>query len=402
MPKKPARKKIILNLDLNARAAGFDSADIPTEAHHRIAKNYSSPLLLGPPRTEHLLEMVMHMFSEEDAELVQYLKPMRPKTAQQVAIKAGRLTTEVEKVLDHLALKKMVILAYGKQRKYTILPIVPGTFEMALMTPDLSTRNAWHKKFAELFEQLWESGFLTDYPGKHSTAPVRYLPVGAASDTLYSALPAEKMGEVIESFHTFAVGNCQCRLAMTLIDKGCGLPMENCMAFGGAAKTVISRGMMREISRDEAIAIKKNAEEEGLVNFMMNSVMASKIGNVSCSCCGCCCHALRAIKDFNAPGIMTKPRFMPVYDAEKCKPCKKCINICPMDAWTWVDETLVFNKARCIGCGLCVTVCKTGALSLEEVEKAPHNVDSKWGFIQEALPDYIATSLRVWAKRFLA
>ncbi len=402
MPKKKTRKKIVLNLDMNARAAGFDSATHPTAAHRKIAKHYSSPLIMGPPNNELLLEMVTHMFTEEDAELVQYLKPLRPKTALQVAMKARRTEAEVAEILDHLALTKMVILGFSKPRKYTILPIVPGTFEMALMTPDLSTRNAWHKKFAELFEQLWESRYFIDYPGKSKIAPVRYLPVGAVSETLYSAWPSDKFEEVIEPFKTFAVGNCQCRLAMVLVDKGCGHDLENCMAFGGAAKTVISRGMMREISREEAVAIKRKAEEDGMVNFMINSVVSKKIGNASCSCCGCSCHALRAIKDFNSPGVITKPHFNPAYDAEKCKPCKKCVEICPMDAWTYVDKKPVFNKARCIGCGLCVTACKTGALTLVEVEQKPPYVESKWDFVREFLPDYAVTGFRVWAKRFLS
>ena len=29
------------------------------------------------------------------------------------------------------------------------------------------------------------------------------------------------------------------------------------------------------------------------------------------------------------------------------------------------DEKAVFNKARCFGCGLCVTTCPSGALILE-------------------------------------
>jgi Fe-S-cluster-containing hydrogenase component 2 len=36
-----------------------------------------------------------------------------------------------------------------------------------------------------------------------------------------------------------------------------------------------------------------------------------------------------------------------------------------MDAFTQVDEQFALDADRCIGCGLCVTTCPSGALQLE-------------------------------------
>ncbi|TET38357.1 MAG: indolepyruvate ferredoxin oxidoreductase subunit alpha [Planctomycetota bacterium] len=61
-----------------------------------------------------------------------------------------------------------------------------------------------------------------------------------------------------------------------------------------------------------------------------------------------------------------------VHDAEKCEQCLACDSIkCPYLA---IDEskTPVINVALCVGCGMCVQLCKQEALSL--VEREPSKV----------------------------
>jgi Pyruvate/2-oxoacid:ferredoxin oxidoreductase delta subunit len=387
-----------LDFDLGAAMTGFGSATRPTPAHHTIMKHYSSPLLMGPPPSDMLLEIVMHMFTDEEAEFAALLPPLRPRTAAKVAKLAGRPVDEVERVLHNLAFNKIVLLASGDPRKYTILPIVPGTFEMALMTNDLSTRNAWHQKFAALFERLWETGYLAQYASAMNRPPVRYLPVTGLTKTLYMAWPSDLLEEILEPYHDFAVGHCQCRLAMQLVDKGCGKSTENCTVFGPLAKPLVERGMMRKSDRREILEIKKKAELEGLVTWTMNDGGDNR-GNGSCSCCGCCCHALRGVRDFNTPGLISKPHFMPARDVAKCTVCAKCVKACPMGAWTLVDKTISFNRARCIGCGLCAAACKKDALKLEPVPDARPPLESMRRIWLGMAPGYLKNSVRIWAKR---
>lgn len=303
-------------------------------------------------------------------------------------------------MLDRLALTKQSILAAGDPRKYTILPIVPGTFEMALMTTDVSTRNTWHKRFAELFERLWDKGeLLIDYVVKNGHPSVRYLPVGGISKTLHAAWPSDKLEEVLEPYDQFAVGNCQCRLAMQLVGNGCERPLENCVAIGPVAGHVVERGLMRKADRQEIIEIKRNAEENGCVTFIGNAIGRNPLGNGSCSCCGCCCHGLRSITQFNAPGMISKPHFLPVWESQKCQFCKKCVNVCPMNAWMVSDGALQFNRIRCIGCGLCVLACQFDALSLQEDAVARPLQDDWLTFLLKMAPVYMTATVRVWAKR---
>lgn len=392
------KKTIELNIDLYPQAVGFDSASHPTAAHHIIMKRYASPWLLGPAPSELLLEMVLHMYTDDEADLVVHLPIMRPQTAIKIAKKAGRSLPEVEQTLHRLAFTKKVILAAGDPRKYTILPVVPGTFEMALMTTDLTTHNQWHQKFAELFERLWDTGFTADYPGSAKFSPVRYLPVGEVSDTLQMAWPSDKLEQILGPYDDFAVGHCQCRIAMQMIDKGCGKPTENCVSMGPMTGPLIERGMMRKTDRAEVIAIKREAEKAGCVTWMMNGT-GGKYGNGSCSCCGCCCHALRGVKEFNTPGLISKPHFLPKYDPDACTLCEECVDICPMNAWSLSGNQMSFNRARCIGCGLCVGACDFGALELTPVDEVVSPVRSMKILLLGMSPGYLTNSVRVWAKR---
>ncbi len=395
-----AKKTISLNIDLNAALTGFGSARIATPAHHRIVKHFASPLFFGPPVSDDLLAIVMHMFTEDEADLVQHLPPLRPRSTEKIAKRSGRSVTEVKQVLDNLAFTKVVIFSTGDPRKYTILPIVPGTFEFALLTTDLSTRNTWHKTFAELFERLWDKGFMLDYFSK--TRPlIRYLPVQSVSHTLKMAWPSDKLEEILEPYDDFAVGNCQCRLAMKLVGKGCNRPLENCSVIGPGSKTIVERGLMRRVDRQEYIAIKRHAEETGCVSWMENKIGAKPLINSSCSCCGCCCHNLRTVTQFNAPGIISKPHFLPALNPDKCKLCQKCIQACPMGTWTLLDKSLEFAKPRCIGCGLCVVACKFGALTLEP---APDMTPHQMSWLEASLsiiPRYLTNAFQIWLKRLL-
>ncbi|HPI98525.1 MAG TPA: hypothetical protein PLV56_07255, partial [Synergistales bacterium] len=239
-----AEKTIRLNIQLKGDLQELRSATRATEAHRRIMKYYASPLLLGPEPSEVLLEMVMHMFTDEEAEIVQYLPPIRPRTAERVTCLSRKPVAEVRSILDFLSLKKKVVLAWGEPRRYTLLPIVPGTFEMALMTPDLSTRTMWHKGFAELFEKLWDEGYMADYV-RRVRSNVHYLPVRGSVDPLYMAWPSDRLEEVLDPYDDFAVGMCQCRMTMEVVGKGCGKPMEACVTMGPTAVRFIERGLMR-------------------------------------------------------------------------------------------------------------------------------------------------------------
>ena len=68
------------------------------------------------------------------------------------------------------------------------------------------------------------------------------------------------------------------------------------------------------------------------------------------------CALLKSVKYTGKAGV----------DAEKCKKCKICMKIgCPAISF---KDGVVIDTTLCNGCGLCMQVCKFGALVKEETK----------------------------------
>jgi len=52
-------------------------------------------------------------------------------------------------------------------------------------------------------------------------------------------------------------------------------------------------------------------------------------------------------------------------DKEKCNGCESCVEECPSDAISMVDEKAVVDLEACVDCGACVDVCPAEAITME-------------------------------------
>lgn len=104
-------------------------------AYIDIARIYSSPALLGPKMCDELVALVEHMFTEEEADVVRYMKPWRPRTAAGLAKASGRPLGDVERILRRPAHERYILIAIGEGRRevFFMQPVVPGTFESVLI-----------------------------------------------------------------------------------------------------------------------------------------------------------------------------------------------------------------------------------------------------------------------------
>jgi Pyruvate/2-oxoacid:ferredoxin oxidoreductase delta subunit len=363
-----------------------------------VARKLSSPMLFGPPICDELMAFIEHLFTEEEAGTVRHLIPLVGKTAAYVAKAEHRPFEQIKPILDTLAFEKCAVLCYGpdNRRKYALVPITGGIFEMVLISHSMDTLTNWHRRFIELFEALYETGYTSDYA--HALPPsIRYMPVGKALDAHPMALPTDRLEIILDQYDTFAIGNCQCRMAMESLGRGCGKPMGNCMVIGQWAKGGIEQGRLREVSKKQAMEIKREAESYGMVNWMMN--VASSKGHSSCSCCGCCCHAMRGINQFNAPGFLAPPHFLPKFDLAKCTFCGKCAKSCPMGAIIVDPQTKSHRHLleRCIGCGLCMLACEAKkAVAMEPVPQYKLPYRSWYSYLFHAVPGIVKTSWKAW------
>ena len=141
-----------------------------------VAQRLSSPVRMGPPICDELLAFVQHVFTEEEACVARHLGLFRGRTAATVARADRRDLAQTALLLERLATEKCVIARGGPpdERRYYLLPVMPGMFEIALIVCRPDTLSPWHRRFIELFETLYETGYMLDYQRGPARSPPSY------------------------------------------------------------------------------------------------------------------------------------------------------------------------------------------------------------------------------------
>jgi ferredoxin len=316
-----------------------------TAAHWKLARRYGR-IPFRSPVNEVLAEMMSTVFSEEEADLAASF-PVRPATAATIA-RAGRTSTEAAERLLAALDGRGVIASYAAdgQRRFMLLPIVPGLFEVVMWSRRTDPEA---RRFAELYERY----YTRDYFSAKPNGLIKIIPVEKHIDTQVGVLPTDRVSELIDSHTSFSLTACCCRHAADLRGEPCSKPRETCMAFGSLAEFLVDRGLARKAEKAELFEVAERAAEMGLVHLTDNVARA----NFLCSCCSCCCTGLKIITRFSYPWMIAKSHFMAAVDRAACEGCGACAGRCPTGALTIVDERVNLDEPSCIGCGLCVSAC---------------------------------------------
>jgi Pyruvate/2-oxoacid:ferredoxin oxidoreductase delta subunit len=170
-----------------------------------------------------------------------------------------------------------------------------------------------------------------------------------------------EMEGILREATLIGLGDCGCRTKL----KRCDSPLDVCLTLDKDAQDAIKRGNAKGISLAEAFDVLKRSHEAGLVHIAYTFKGKEKPGLV-CSCCSCCCQSMSALVRFGMPTAVVSSKYVANNNRETCISCGKCVERCQFKARHLEDGKMVFDAARCFGCGLCLTKCPTASISLIE------------------------------------
>ena len=317
------------------------------------------------------LRLLQELFSEEEADLAPYLTLDREQ-AETIAKRANLPAGEIKKRLDEMSHKGLIFSTKINDGTmlYQAVPFVIGIFEFQV--------NNLNKQLVRNLAYYWRAR--NGMADKEDIPQIRTIPIGESIDPHLEVLAYEQVDELIKAEDRFAVAPCICRKTAKMTGGGCDGPEESCLVLGEWADFYVRDGRGRSIDRSEVQEIIARADAANLVLQPSNSKDASFI----CCCCGCCCGILKSLQNHPSPSKVVASAFIAELDTEFCTACWTCLERCQMSALMEDLDSVVLDQNRCIGCGLCVSTCPTGALTLV---RKPETVHTQ---IPDTMDDYLA------------
>jgi electron transport complex protein RnfB len=329
-----------------------------------------------PSRTGADLRLLEKLFRPEEAELAVHLT-LDQENAGVIAARAGLAPEIARQRLAEMAQKGLIlsIQAEDGEYAYQAVPMVVGIYEMQV--------NNLSADLLDAFEDYW--GNMEDRPQPETITQMRTIPVQQSIDNRVEALTYEQVGELVNAHTRFAVAPCICRRKAKLNGKGCSAPEESCLIFGDWADFYARTGRGRAIDRAEMNTLLARADAANLVLQPSNSQDVSFI----CCCCGCCCGLLVGLKSHPRPADIVASAFIASLTPETCEACWTCLDRCQMDALVEDGDRVALKVERCIGCGLCVSTCPSGSLTLTRKPQSartrvPATLNDTWRIISRA------------------
>ncbi|MBU2551490.1 MAG: 4Fe-4S binding protein [Proteobacteria bacterium] len=303
------------------------------------------------PRIVRLIEM---MADAEEAELLLAL----PGEAGSLAARLGRDVASVDGMLKTLFVKG---LAFPNLKSdppaYRLVRDAVQFHDSSILWPEAPSA------FLDLWQEFMEEDGYEVFKLVADRLPrpvMRVIPVGLTVPVESRILAFEDVRQAIEEAEIMAVTRCTCKVTA----RKCETTLECCLQLNNAARYALARGTGRELNREEALALMKRSEEEGLIHTVNN---LKSMHTVICNCCPCCCQNFPGLVKY---GIRTvdPSRFTARIDPDRCTGCGACLDRCYFGAIEMeTDLAVVAEPDRCMGCGLCQVTCPAEAIDLIEV-----------------------------------
>ena len=276
------------------------------------------------------------LLTDEQAELALKMGVRQPKTMADLVKLSGKDEAYLEKLLEEMSF--IGILEYNWENptrtKQWILPLfVPGSAEFTNMNDTILKKYPEMGRFFERMSRLPLEKVTPMVPPGGAGIGMHVIPVEKAIGTENQSIPIEHISYWLDKYEgKYAATPCSCRKSRMTFDEGCADDPEGwCIAVGDMADYGVETGKGgRYISKEEALEIFRQAEENGFVHQITNIDGVDKIFAI-CNCNLNVCYALRTSQLFNTPNL-SRSAYVAKVSKEDCVACGKCVEVCPAGA----------------------------------------------------------------------
>ena len=276
------------------------------------------------------------VLTDEEAELALKLGVRKPKTLPEIVKISGLEEKKCEELLEEMSRKGLLEYNWenaAHEKQYVLPMYVPGCAEFFNMNASVLESNPEMGTFFEHMSRLPLEKITPFVPEGGAGIGMHVIPVEKAIEMENESIDLEHISYWLEKYDgKYAASPCSCRRSRLTHNEGCADDPEGwCIAVGDMADYVVeTQKDGRYISKEEALEIFRQAEENGFVHQITNIDGKDKIFAI-CNCNVNVCYALRTSQLFNTSN-MSRSAYIARVEKSKCVACGKCVESCPAGA----------------------------------------------------------------------